>query len=168
MYKRYVFIETNSQEVTVLREGEFKQMRSDQMVVGDIVFVKEDETFAADLIVLTSSHEGGFCFIQTSSLDGEKNLKKRSKPKDLDKVVLNTCDPQRLAFLAECVSEEPTAELYQYTGKMSINSLNFALTATQLLLKDSRLKNTEWIVGFVLFTGDDTKLMMNSQKVRFK
>ncbi len=51
---------------------------------------------------------------------------------------------------------------------MSINSMNFALTATQLLLKDSRLKNTEWIVGFVLFTGDDTKLMMNSQKVRFK
>jgi magnesium-transporting ATPase (P-type) len=51
---------------------------------------------------------------------------------------------------------------------MSINSMNFALTATQLLLKDSRLKNTEWIVGFVLFTGDDTKLMMNSQKSRFK
>jgi phospholipid-translocating ATPase len=30
------------------------------------------------------------------------------------------------------------------------------------------LKNTDWIVGFVIFTGDDTKLMMNSQKVRFK
>ena len=46
--------------------------------------------------------------------------------------------------------------------------MNFALTSTQLLLKDSRLKNTEWVVGFVVFTGDDTKLMMNSQKVTFK
>jgi len=45
---------------------------------------------------------------------------------------------------------------------MAINSMNFALSASQLLLKDSRLKNTEWVVGFVLFTGDDTKLMMNS------
>jgi phospholipid-transporting ATPase len=122
--RRYIIylIETNSQEVTVLREGEFRQMRSDQLVVGDIVFVKEDDTFAADLILLTSSMEGGTCFIQTSSLDGEKNLKKRSKPKDLDKMVKNTCDPAGLAFLAECVSEEPTAELYSYTGKMSINS----------------------------------------------
>ena len=137
-------------------------MRSNQLVVGDIVLVCEDDTFAADLIILTSSLEGGFCFIQTSSLDGEKNLKKRTKPKDLDKVVLNTKDPQRLVFLAECVSEEPTAELYQYTGKMTINSMNFALSASQLLLKDSRLKNTEWVVGFVLYTGDDTKLMMNS------
>jgi len=49
--------------VTVLREGEFRDMRSDQLVVGDIVFVQEDDTFAADLILLTSSHEGGFCFI---------------------------------------------------------------------------------------------------------
>jgi len=87
-------------------------MRSDELVVGDIVLVEEDDTFAADLILLTSSLEGGVCFIQTSSLDGEKNLKKRSKPKDLDKVVPNSKDSQRLAILAECVSEEPTAELY--------------------------------------------------------
>lgn len=85
--------------------------------------------FAADLILLSSSNDGGVCFIQTSSLDGEKNLKKRSKPKDLERYVLNTCEPNRLGFLAECVSEEPTAELYQYTGKMTINTENFALTA---------------------------------------
>ena len=99
------------------------------MVVGDLVFVREDEMFAADMIVLTASNDGGVSFIQTSSLDGEKNLKKRSKPKDLEKFVLNTCEPQHLAFIAECVSEEPTAELYSYTGKLTINSQNIALTA---------------------------------------
>jgi phospholipid-translocating ATPase len=65
-------------------------------------------------------------------------------------------------FLAECVSENPTAELYSYTGKMTVRESNIALTANQLLLKGSKLKNTEWAVGFVIFTGDDTKLMMNS------
>jgi P-type E1-E2 ATPase len=44
--------------------------------VGDFVLVKEGETFAADLAILTSSNDGE-CFIKTSSLDGEKNLKKR-------------------------------------------------------------------------------------------
>ena len=45
---------------------------------------------------------------------------------------------------------------------MTINGDNIALTANQLLLKGANLKNTEWVVGFVIFTGDDTKLMMNS------
>jgi phospholipid-transporting ATPase len=49
--------------------------------------------FAADLILLTSSQEGGVAFIQTSSLDGEKNLKKRSRPKGLDSHVPNTLEP---------------------------------------------------------------------------
>jgi magnesium-transporting ATPase (P-type) len=35
-------------------------------------------------------------------------------------------------------------------------------------LKGATLKNTEWILGFVVFTGEDTKLMQNSQKSRFK
>jgi phospholipid-transporting ATPase len=66
------------------------------------------------------------------------------------------------------VSELPNAELYQYSGKMTLSNENIALTANQLLLKGSKLKNTEWVVGFAVFTGDDTKLMMNSQKGRFK
>lgn len=84
-----------------------------------MVKVCEDETFAADLILLSSSHEGGFCFIQTSSLDGEKNLKKRTRPKNLDLHIPNECEPSRLAKLSDIVSEQATAELYSYTGKMT-------------------------------------------------
>lgn len=157
------YAETNNQPVWVIRDGRYTQVRSDQLVVGDLVKVTEDETFAADLIVLSSSHEGGFCFIQTSSLDGEKNLKKRTRPKNLDLHIPNDCEPSKLAKLADVVSEQATAELYSYTGKMTFQRTdNVALTANQLLLKGSKLKNTDWIVGFVVFTGRETKLMMNS------
>lgn len=46
--------------------------------VGDFVFIKQDEFFPADLIVLGSAIESGACYIETSSLDGEKNLKPKS------------------------------------------------------------------------------------------
>ena len=46
----------------VLQNGEFKEIRSDEIVVGDLVMVKEDEVFPADLILLTSS-SNGFCYI---------------------------------------------------------------------------------------------------------
>ena len=44
--------------------------------MGDIVLCHNGETFAADFAILSSSNEGE-AFIKTSSLDGEKNLKKR-------------------------------------------------------------------------------------------
>ena len=46
--------------------------------VGDYIIVKKDESFPADLIILGSSIESGVCYIETSSLDGEKNLKPKS------------------------------------------------------------------------------------------
>lgn len=130
--------------------------------MGDILFIREGEQFPADLILLASSSPEGVAFIQTSSLDGEKNLKKRSRPKDIERYILNSPLPDRMIFVGECVSENPTKELYTYTGKITICEDNFSLNANQLLLKGSTLKNTEWIVGFTVFTGIDTKLMMNS------
>jgi phospholipid-transporting ATPase len=97
--------------VYTLRNGVFEELRSDQIVSGDIVLMREGEVFPADLILLASSNDG-ICFIQTSSLDGEKNLKKRSRPKDIEKYILNTCEPDRILFVGECVSEQPNTELY--------------------------------------------------------
>lgn len=43
--------------------------------VGDIVRVAKDETFPADLVLLSSDRAEGTCHITTASLDGETNLK---------------------------------------------------------------------------------------------
>lgn len=145
--------------------------------------------FPADLIIIESSNEG-VCFIQTSSLDGEKNLKKRMKPKDFDIVVPSAATfgnatrtlggknekakkggglgGRYPTFKGKCQCDDPNAELYDFTGALIIDKKNFALSASQLLLKGSILKNTEWIVGFVCYTGKETKLMMNAKKGRNK
>lgn len=43
--------------------------------VGDIVMVKEDDTFPCDLIFLSSSRGDGTCHVTTASLDGESSHK---------------------------------------------------------------------------------------------
>jgi len=48
-----------------------------KLAVGDIVKIKDDEFFPADIIPLASGVKGQGCFIETASLDGEKNLKLR-------------------------------------------------------------------------------------------
>ena len=47
------------------------------MLVGDLVLVRNMEQLPADLILLASSSEGGSAYIETSSIDGETNLKLR-------------------------------------------------------------------------------------------
>ena len=42
----------------------------------------ENDSFPTDLIVLGTSLPNGVCYIETSSLDGEKNLKAKSTLKE--------------------------------------------------------------------------------------
>lgn len=45
--------------------------------MGDVVRVAKDETFPADLVLLSSDRVDGSCHVTTASLDGETNLKVR-------------------------------------------------------------------------------------------
>ena len=73
----------NHETITqVRRDGKFIDVEWSKVVIGDICCVKQEELFPADMILLTSSTEGGIAFIETASLDGEKNLKPRSAHKN--------------------------------------------------------------------------------------
>jgi phospholipid-translocating ATPase len=52
------------------------------------------------------------------------------------------------------------------TGRESSRAL--PLTADHLLLRGSRIKNTEWAIGCAVYTGQNTKLAMNSCITRSK
>lgn len=147
-------------------KGEFKEVQSKDLRVGDILLVEDNSIFPADLILLKSS--GGLhAFIQTSSLDGEKNLKKRTIPANFEEFV-KPLDEKDFHLVGKIVAEPPTIDLYNFKGKLVVGNEQFALNVKQLLLKGSLLKNTEWILGVIVYTGRDSKIMMNSQKSRTK
>jgi len=136
--------------------------------VGDILFIEEETIFPADVILLGSSNRG-VCFIQTSSLDGEKNLKKRNAAKDFELSFDRESNRDACAFKARCSCDSPNAELYEFNGNLICDGdRSYPLSANQLLLKGSKLKNTEFVFGFVAYTGNDTKLMMNAKAGRQK
>ncbi len=61
----------NSSE-TCMDTTEWKNLQ-----VGDIVKVNKNEVVPADILILKTSLENGFCYLQTSNLDGESALKPR-------------------------------------------------------------------------------------------
>jgi phospholipid-transporting ATPase len=67
-------------------------------------------------------------------------------------------------------SEQPNNRLYNYDGVLSTSATDevgktrdYALDPTQILLRGAQLRNTDWIYGVVVFTGHETKLMLNSR-----
>ncbi|KAI9599809.1 hypothetical protein KEM48_006338 [Puccinia striiformis f. sp. tritici PST-130] len=148
--------------------------------VGDILLLREDEAIPADLIVLSTSDPDGQCFVETKNLDGETNLKPRRACKTT-RSIGNEEDVEHSHFVIE--SEAPNANLYafnasvKYWTKDETEGQEHPLTEgrklkkgsekkevigiNEILLRGCTLRNTQWVIGLVIFTGKDTKIMLN-------
>ncbi|KAG8654039.1 phospholipid-transporting ATPase 3 isoform X2 [Manihot esculenta] len=155
----------NNSPVEVLQDQKWATVPWKKLQVGDIVRVKQDGFFPADLLFLASTNPDGVCYIETANLDGETNLKIR-------KALERTWDyltPEKAAeFKGEVQCEQPNNSLYTFTGNLVIQKQTLPLTPNQLLLRGCSLRNTEYIVGTVIFSGHETKVMMNSMNVPSK
>lgn len=120
-----------------------------------------------DLVMLHTSDPHGKCFVTTANLDGESNLKIQHIPLEIPKIGLN-----QLHLLGTIECESATADLYSFNGKIEVHGTLempiLPLSAENVLLRGSRVKNTEYIVGCAIYTGMRTKLGLNSQMTRNK
>lgn len=153
-------IEANNRKVKVYdRSGTFQDTRWKNLRVGNLVKVYKDEYFPADLLLISSSYEDGICYVETTNLDGEANLKVKHA---LDVTSSLRDDDYYKKFKAIIKCEDPNEDLYSFVGTMWYDGLQYPLSLQQILVRDSKLRNTEYVYGVVVFTGHDTKVMQNA------
>ncbi|AQK65519.1 Phospholipid-transporting ATPase 3 [Zea mays] len=155
----------NNAHVDVLQGQCWESTPWKRLQVGDIVRIKQDGYFPADLLFLSSTNPDGVCYIETANLDGETNLKIR---KALEKTWDYVIPEKASEFKGEVQCEQPNNSLYTFTGNLIMDKQTIPLSPNQLLLRGCSLRNTEYIVGVVIFTGHETKVMMNSMNVPSK
>ncbi|GAA6093330.1 phospholipid-transporting ATPase IF isoform X6 [Tachysurus ichikawai] len=154
--------EVNGAPVFVVRSGSLVQTRSKNIRVGDIVRVAKDETFPADLVLLSSDRAEGTCHITTASLDGETNLKTHYAVPETA-VSQTVSRLEALQAVVEC--QQPEADLYRFVGRITVTQHGEEnvrpLGPENLLLRGARLKNTKEIFGVAVYTGMESKMALN-------
>ena len=159
-YKQDKEINTKFQLVLNLENNQFEQKLWQDIRVGDIVKIKKEEPVAADMLLIKSSELNGMCSIDTMQLDGETNLKEKYIPPYFKDVLVK--DIVKIQGIIVC--DYPSAELEKWDCCVVMDgSENVIAELKNLILKGCILKNTEWILGIVTYTGHDTKIMKNAK-----
>jgi magnesium-transporting ATPase (P-type) len=102
-------------------------------------------------------------YIETSSLDGEKNL----KTKQAKEQSMRHFEREAIEFWSIVKCEQPNPKINEFEGTMTITE-QIPLNAKQVLLCGATLRNTDWAIGVSVYTGVESKLRQNLKGRRFK
>uniref|UniRef100_A0A8C5HUM4 Phospholipid-transporting ATPase n=1 Tax=Gouania willdenowi TaxID=441366 RepID=A0A8C5HUM4_GOUWI len=150
--------------VHVVQHGKIVRKQSRKLRVGDVVLVKEDESFPCDLVLLSTSRDDGTCYVTTASLDGESSHKTYYAVQDT-KAYNTEKEVDAIHATIEC--EQPQPDLYKFVGRINVymgnESVARPLGSENLLLRGATLKNTSYIYAVAIYSGMETKMALNYQ-----
>jgi len=174
---------SNREDVVVFRDGSFKKDFSQSLRIGEVIIVPEGRTIPADMILIDSGLREGIAYVETSSLDGEKALKFKLANKQTIGVFSEENNKKEINFRNLVIGGEieicpPNQNLNEISGKIKFflkkndvikaNYVYYEISTKEFILKGSVLRNTNWIVGIIVYTGMNNKIILNSKKPRTK
>jgi phospholipid-transporting ATPase len=186
-YKRHKHdAEINGRPTHVIRrEGGplcIEEVRVEDLSAGDFVIIYKDQEVPADVVLLTgkvNTKNGveckNYCFIETSNLDGEGNLKKRTSQHYVPCASsgghirsMCTCDRMYVEQIRSHTVEDTGVVFNKFECVLDVDGQNVYCNEKNVLLRSSRIKNTERVLGLVVSVGKDTKLGRSQLKPQTK
>ncbi|PKY42453.1 phospholipid-translocating P-type ATPase [Rhizophagus irregularis] len=156
--------ENNSQKYQIMTTKGIKLVPSSKIRVGDLIIINKDQRIPADLILLRTTESSGACFIRTDQLDGETDWKLRLAVPYCQKL---PSDESLLDINAEIYADSPQKDIHNFVGNFSKAVAEDIVPQVEAL----NVENTLWMntvlasgtaIGFVIYTGKDTRAVMNT------
>ena len=156
----------NNSKVLIFKDKKFHKEICKNIRVGNIIKIYKEELIPADVLIIKSSLKNGLCYMQTSNLDGENELKPREslqitheKIHNKMNEINNIFDYKDDHFYVEI--SLPNKDIYDIKGTIFYDNNKNYFSIKNVLLRGARLKNVDYVYGIVIYNGHDTKLMQN-------
>ncbi|XP_048657219.1 phospholipid-transporting ATPase IB-like [Marmota marmota marmota] len=147
----------NSKTTSVFRQNSWHVIKWHEVNVGDIMKTLNEEFLPADMILISSSEPQSMCYVATANLGGETNLKIRQASLEVAGIIK---EGQLVNLDGKIECEEPDHQFNNFVGTLYLRGKSpISVGPDQMLLRGTQLKNTQWIIGVVIYTGFETKLM---------
>uniref|UniRef100_A0A0D3AU20 Phospholipid-transporting ATPase n=1 Tax=Brassica oleracea var. oleracea TaxID=109376 RepID=A0A0D3AU20_BRAOL len=152
----------NEKQVWIVKHGIKKHIQAQEIQVGNIVWLRENDEVPCDLVLLFKCGKKWTHTLQTAALDGETDLKTRVIPSACVGIDLELL--HRMKGVLEC--PVPDKDIRRFDANMRlfppfIDNDVCSLTIKNTLLQSCYLRNTEWACGASVYTGNQTKLGMS-------
>lgn len=170
--------EENNRLITVVtfgHDGEIIETVKETRLIrsGDIVKLMGLMPVPVDMVLILTSmfEDGNQCYIETSNIDGETNLKLKEAPtllKSLIQLSGGKLTPSLVTGKLEV--EQPNKSIHNFVGALHVSEISdaIALGPENFLLRSSLFSNTDWAYGIAVYTGQETKIQMNNRNAPSK
>ena len=140
----------------------FEICESKSLEVGDVILLTTNNIIPADSLLLYCNNLSKISYVMTANLDGEKNL----KPKYVHPLLFKIFNQSHKYFSmrGKIKFNLPEANINKFHGNLILGEKSIKLDEKNIILKGTLLANTKYAVGLVLYTGKETKIILNSQK----
>mmetsp|Transcript_26807 Transcript_26807/g.70462 ORF Transcript_26807/g.70462 Transcript_26807/m.70462 type:complete len:1175 (-) Transcript_26807:155-3679(-) len=138
---------------------------------GSVLLVRNGERLPLDALLLATSSPDGMCSIETKSLDGETNLKKRQAALTSQQweVLADAAKRDETSEFVTLECEQPSEDLYVFRGSLKLpDGAVHGVGMSNFLLRGTSLQQTDWVLCLAVYSGRETRVMMNSRPTRFK
>ncbi|GAA51297.1 phospholipid-translocating ATPase, partial [Clonorchis sinensis] len=162
----------------IMRHGQVR-VTSAEIKVGDMIHLEKNQRVPADMVLLWTSDRNGSCFIRTDQLDGETDWKLRHAVPPTQTFVNTVGLPSALFDMqAQVFAEAPRQNIHLFEGTFARTDIvapaDIGPEKTEVSLN---LDHTLWsntvlatgsAIGLVIYTGNETRAVMNSNRARTK
>ena len=174
-----------------------RSVPSSSIRVGDLVVLEKNQRLPADLILLRTSDSSGTCFIRTDQLDGETDWKLRvavpatqKLPSEQELLNLDAeiygasfkSDSPDRSHIPAFAADAPSKDIHTFIGTFTINtppsvSSNDVPMVQVPTVEPLTAENVLWAntvlaagsaIGFVVYTGPETRAVMNTSHPQTK
>jgi magnesium-transporting ATPase (P-type) len=146
-------------------KGEMVLKVWEEIKEGDLILLIENEETPADLLLVYSKSSTAYAYIETSNLDGEKNLKSKL-PLRKYKDNFDFAKPSLKYFYLSY--PYPTSDIYFFEGYAVDNDNKIYLSKENFIPRGVFIKNTRYLLGLVVYVGSETKIMKNNMSKKNK
>ncbi|KAI8344670.1 hypothetical protein BC941DRAFT_464880 [Chlamydoabsidia padenii] len=162
--------EANSQLYQRMTLSGLQIIPSSKIKVGDMIVLRKDQRVPADMILLRTSEENGSCFIRTDQLDGETDWKLRLAVPSLQRL---DSDDDLHHIRGSIYADKPHKDIHNFVGTFTHNEEDNGVEQVEPLGGE----NTLWMntvlasgsaIGFVIYTGNETRAVMNTNQPETK